>query len=249
MEVRIDLAANAASRATFRVSYTVRGARWAPLYDARLDSGTRERKPALELVRRAEIVQQTGEDWTDVALSVSTVRTAKGGSGPELRPLIVRYSASRAPVRGDLVASLRIAWPARRNGRRTPSAAANEADNVTVVRRPALRLRHEQEAAVETGGYQAVFRVPGRVSGRGERRRQELPHLDRDNRTGAPGRARRRRSTRRRTSKRRSSMPTKRRCCPAASRSIATASLSAAVRWRSRRRMKRCGSASARTTR
>ena len=64
MEVRIDLAANAASRATFRVSYTVRGARWAPLYDARLDSGTRERKPALELVRRAEIVQQTGEDWT-----------------------------------------------------------------------------------------------------------------------------------------------------------------------------------------
>src|SRR6476660_6732575 len=91
MEVRIDLAANAASRATFRVSYTVRGARWAPLYDARLDSGTRERKPALELIRRAEIVQQTGEDWSDVALAVSTVRTAKGGSGPELSPLIVRY--------------------------------------------------------------------------------------------------------------------------------------------------------------
>ena len=37
MEVRIDLAADAPSRATFRVSYTVRGARWAPLYDARLD--------------------------------------------------------------------------------------------------------------------------------------------------------------------------------------------------------------------
>src|SRR3954468_14433131 len=91
MEVRIDLAANAASRATFRVSYTVRGARWAPLYDARLDSGARERKPSLELIRRAEIVQQTGEDWSDVALTVSTVRTAKGGSGPELSPLIVRY--------------------------------------------------------------------------------------------------------------------------------------------------------------
>ena len=91
MEVRIDLAADAGARATFRVSYTVRGARWAPLYDARLDTGTRERKPALELVRRAEIVQQTGEDWSDVALSVSTVRTAKGGNAPELRPLIVRY--------------------------------------------------------------------------------------------------------------------------------------------------------------
>src|SRR4029078_6123574 len=91
MEVRIDLAANTSARATFRVTYTVRGARWAPLYDARLDSGTRERKPSLEWIRRAEIVQQTGEDWSDVALTVSTVRTAKGGSGPELQPLIVRY--------------------------------------------------------------------------------------------------------------------------------------------------------------
>ena len=76
----------------------MRGARWAPLYDARLDTGTRERKPALELVRRAEIVQQTGEDWSDVALSVSTVRTAKGGSAPELRPLIVRYPQPAAPA-------------------------------------------------------------------------------------------------------------------------------------------------------
>ena len=75
----------------------MRGVRWAPLYDARLDTGTRERKPALELVRRAEIVQQTGEDWNDVALSVSTVRTAKGGNGPELSPLIVRYYVPPAP--------------------------------------------------------------------------------------------------------------------------------------------------------
>jgi len=79
-EVRVDLAAGAPARSVLRVSYTVPGARWAPLYDARLDSGSRERKPALELVRRAEIVQQTGEDWSDVALSVSTVRTAKGAA-------------------------------------------------------------------------------------------------------------------------------------------------------------------------
>ena len=100
MEVRIDLAADCGRRARRSASaIRSRGARWAPLYDARLDTGTRERKPALELVRRAEIVQQTGEDWNDVALSVSTVRTAKGGNGPELRPLIVRYREP-ALVRG-----------------------------------------------------------------------------------------------------------------------------------------------------
>ena len=39
LEVRIDLAAAAATRATLRVTYSVRQARWAPLYDARLDTG------------------------------------------------------------------------------------------------------------------------------------------------------------------------------------------------------------------
>ena len=57
LEVRIDLAAAAATKATLRVTYTVRNARWTPLYDARLDTGAKDRKPALELVRRAEITQ------------------------------------------------------------------------------------------------------------------------------------------------------------------------------------------------
>jgi uncharacterized protein (TIGR02231 family) len=164
VEVRIDLAANASSRATFRVSYTVRGARWAPLYDARLDTGTRERKPALELIRRAEIVQQTGEDWSDVALAVSTVRTAKGGSGPELQPLIVRYfqpppltPVPRVSRVQDHMGQLPIGGL---------SMAYKDQPMLQVVEpaQPAPVPALEQEAAVETGGFQAVFRVPGRVS-------------------------------------------------------------------------------------
>jgi uncharacterized protein (TIGR02231 family) len=91
LEVRIDLATAAATKATLRVTYAVRNARWTPLYDARLDTGAKDRKPALELVRRAEITQSTGEDWSNVALAVSTVRTARGGSAPELNSLIVQY--------------------------------------------------------------------------------------------------------------------------------------------------------------
>ena len=167
MEVRIDLAANAGSRATFRVSYSVRGARWAPLYDARLDSGTRERKPALELVRRAEIVQQTGEDWSDVVLSVSTVRTAKGGNGPELRPLIVRYAEPQAPAKTSRLLPDRLAMREERQANLAASYAGQGEDNVTLVQQgasaPAVPAR-EQEAAIETGGYQALFRVPGRVT-------------------------------------------------------------------------------------
>jgi uncharacterized protein (TIGR02231 family) len=152
MEVRIDLAADAAAGATLRVSYTVRGARWVPLYDARLDTGTKDRKPALELIRRAEIVQQTGEDWNDVTLSVSTVRTYKGGNAPDLRSMIVRYADPVVAGRlGDRAAAPRSFAPA-------PMQKA-EADLETP-----LKQTEEREAAAETGGFQAMFRVPGRVS-------------------------------------------------------------------------------------
>ena len=82
------------------MTYAVRNARWTPLYDARLDTGAKDRKPALELVRRAEITQNTGEDWSNVALSVSTVRTARGGKAPDLNSLIVQYPQPARPVMG-----------------------------------------------------------------------------------------------------------------------------------------------------
>ena len=45
LEVRIDLAAAAATKATLRVTYAVRNARWTPLYDARLDTGAKTASP------------------------------------------------------------------------------------------------------------------------------------------------------------------------------------------------------------
>ncbi len=159
MEVRIDINSDAATSATLRVSYTVRGARWSPIYDARLDTGGRDRKPSLDLVRRAEIVQATGEDWNEVQLAVSTVRTAKGGSAPELRPLIVRYPAPPRPLAEGARAPTAIppaaAPQVTLRGRAEAQAAKRTDDNVAA---------EEQEAAADTGGFQAVYRIPGRVS-------------------------------------------------------------------------------------
>jgi uncharacterized protein (TIGR02231 family) len=159
MEVRIDLNAEAAAHARLRVSYTVRGARWSPLYDARLDTGKDGRKPALDLVRRAEIVQTTGEDWTDVQLAVTTVRTAKGGNAPELRPLIVHYPIPR-PQRAA-GAPLSVAPP--------PSPAVADKPEQDGNFRfsggyDAKVAAEEQEAAADTSGFQVVYRIPGRVS-------------------------------------------------------------------------------------
>jgi uncharacterized protein (TIGR02231 family) len=155
LAVRIDLAAAAATRATLRVTYTVHDARWTPLYDARLDTGAKDRKPALELVRRAEITQETGEDWSNVALAVSTVRTARGGNAPELNSLIVQYprqySAAPAPS-PSRVAAYDDMRPLARS-----VAQAKIVDTVPV-------RADEQQSAAEIGSFQVSFKVPGRVS-------------------------------------------------------------------------------------
>src|SRR5262249_32619647 len=168
MEVRVELSAEAAAGATLRVSYTVRGARWVPLYDARLDSGSRDRKPALELVRRAEIVQQTGEDWVDVALAVSTVRTGKGGNAPELTPLLVRYQeahpklADRASGRVD--EAHRVWTQTIRPGGEMSYSDAQPKSVAIAAAEPPPPPAVEQEATIDSGGYQVMFQIPGRVS-------------------------------------------------------------------------------------
>ena len=154
LEVRIDLAAAAPTKATLRVTYAVRNARWAPLYDARLDSGAKDRKPALELVRRAEITQTTGEDWSNVALAVSTVRTARGGKAPELNSLIVQYPQVSRPMAAGSASDM--ARP-----RSMPMAAPPPP--VMSAELPAQRAE-EQQATAEISGFQVVFRIPGRVS-------------------------------------------------------------------------------------
>jgi uncharacterized protein (TIGR02231 family) len=156
LEVRIEVAAAAATKATLRVTYAVRNARWTPLYDARLDTGAKDRKPALELVRRAEITQNTGEDWSNVALGVSTVRTARGGRAPDLNSLIVQYPP---PPRAFGSASGGMDQARAPMQRSTSMAKLAEP-----AAPPASERADEQQAAAEVGSFQVVFKIPGRVS-------------------------------------------------------------------------------------
>lgn len=155
MELRIELSAAVATKATLRVTYAVRSARWVPLYDARLDTSAKDRKPALELVRRAEIQQSTGEDWSDVALSVSTVRTGRGGSAPELRTVIAQYPPPPAPPPTPVLGTLSDKAVRQRSMEAFAPAAA--------LPEPA-KPAEERETAVEIGAYQTAFRLPGRVT-------------------------------------------------------------------------------------
>ena len=157
LEVRIDLASAAATKATLRVTYSVRNARWAPLYDARLDTGAKDRKPALELVRRAEITQSTGEDWSNVTLGVSTVRVARGGAAPDLNSLVVQYPRPQRSMMGNLVGGTMDTRD--RADQLAPPAPVAQAAAENFAKKA-----DEQQATAEIGTFQTAFKIPGRVS-------------------------------------------------------------------------------------
>ncbi|EHR05461.1 mucoidy inhibitor MuiA family protein [Bradyrhizobium sp. WSM471] len=157
LEVRMDIAAPAATKATLRVTYNVRNARWLPLYDARLDTGAKDRKPQLELVRRAEVTQSTGEDWSNVTLGVSTVRIGRGGSAPELNSLVAQYPQVPRPRALGSLSDSAMPAAAPMQQRKIETSAAKAAEDIR-------ERAEEQQAVAEIGDFQATYKIPGRVN-------------------------------------------------------------------------------------
>jgi uncharacterized protein (TIGR02231 family) len=81
--VRLDAAST--GELGLALSYTLPGASWAPNYDVRVNSAER----AVELGYFGLVRQNTGEDWKDVVLTLSTARPSLGGQPPSLATWVV----------------------------------------------------------------------------------------------------------------------------------------------------------------
>ena len=68
-----------------QLEYDVPGASWSPVYEARLD----EAKKQVEWSYQAQVRQRSGEDWSGVRLTLSTVRSTLGMQAPQLIPVLV----------------------------------------------------------------------------------------------------------------------------------------------------------------
>lgn len=158
-EFALALEAGQALKGTLTLSYRVSGASWRPAYDATLDTGETGKAAALTLTRRALVTQRTGEDWSDVALTLSTVRAARGTAAPEVQPQrvgfyepppIIMSSPGRARV--SAAEDAESAAKMRREAHAAPAAPEP---------RQALRVN---EAILESNGFEASYRIPGEVS-------------------------------------------------------------------------------------
>ncbi len=151
-DITIPLDAADATRATLSVSYRVTGASWRPAYDARLDTGVAGRKPGLDLTRRAQVMQTTGEDWSDVTLLLSTTRALRGATAPDVQPERLAFLEPPVPLAAS---AARQASKAARMEAAAPNDAAVMAQPVPAA---------EQFAPLDATDYQANFVAPGRVS-------------------------------------------------------------------------------------
>jgi len=159
-EAAIAVESASGGRLQLTLAYLVANANWRPAYEARLETNGQDRKdgkPQIELVRRAEVTQNTGEDWRDVALAVSTARAHRGASAPDVQPQ--RVSFYEPPI----VYAPKAAAPlsTERSTRRAETAAAPEPAPPPV---PVER----QTATLESSAFQASFKIPGRVDAPGD---------------------------------------------------------------------------------
>ncbi|VVT09396.1 conserved exported hypothetical protein [Roseovarius sp. EC-HK134] len=88
----VGITADAETQGTLTVTYTIPDAGWQPLYDLHLarDSG------AVRIERGAFVQQSTGENWQDIALTLSTLRPSEQTEPGQIWPWIARIEDPQA---------------------------------------------------------------------------------------------------------------------------------------------------------
>lgn len=155
-DVLVAVRADRPSRADISLAYNMRNASWTPVYDARLDIQTK----TIELACQGIIRQQTGENWDNVKLSLSTARPSVGARMPDLSPWWLRIQEIM-PVSAAMPAA-----PRARN-----ELARDQLNYAGGLEKAKEEQPAEMETAeIKTNGFSAVFeiKVPATIPADGE---------------------------------------------------------------------------------
>lgn len=156
----VAIEAGGAGNFELEVSYVVSSASWAPLYDLRVSTSSN----CINLAYLAEVTQNTGEDWTDVSLTLSTAKPGLGILPPKLepwyidvlRPLELMSMRRLSPLHA---ASVAMPAPASRENQTTENQTTIETEqpeeNLVVAETLVAEVSREGSAAtfkLSTGG-------------------------------------------------------------------------------------------------
>ncbi|WP_158993042.1 DUF4139 domain-containing protein [Mucilaginibacter sp. L196] len=88
--ILVTVSAEKSLQTEFTLNYVVRNARWYPSYDIK----AKNVNSPLSVSYKANVSQQSGEDWKNIKLSLSTGNPAISGSKPELNPYYLNFDES-----------------------------------------------------------------------------------------------------------------------------------------------------------
>ncbi len=149
----VELEVSVAGDFGLDLTYVVMGASWQPLYDLRLVD------QEVDLTYLAQVAQNTGEDWPNVALTLSTARPSLALEIPELSPWFVRPRPPEVPVmrkaRGPMMFAAQVAP--------TPSPSAMIMDRAKSEAPEPLPEKElaVDSAAVSEAGASLTYRLAG----------------------------------------------------------------------------------------
>ncbi|MBN8711403.1 MAG: mucoidy inhibitor MuiA family protein [Verrucomicrobia bacterium] len=156
-QVLVAVKASSPAKATLSLGYNMSGASWQPLYDARVNTQT----GAIELAYYGNVRQQTGENWDNVKLSLSTARPSVGARMPELEPWWLNFIRPMAVSKRNT-----FGYSAGAD-----ADAAKDKEEMVVAAAPAP-MEYEQ-AEIESSGVSVVFeiKIPATIPSDGEEHR------------------------------------------------------------------------------
>ena len=96
-EITIKVTSKTRTMADINVNYIVSGAGWMPKYDIRSSNTT----DPVELTYKADVFQNTGNDWKNVDLTLSTGNPSVNNTQPELSPWYLYFVQQVAVTRYD----------------------------------------------------------------------------------------------------------------------------------------------------
>jgi len=170
-ELRATLHASADSSASFSVEYQVTSVSWNWQYEARLDT----QKKSVALVRQAELQQGTGEDWSNIELTISTSQPSLNATTPPLASLFLNlqslaYLGADEELNEVVVTGMRKSLSANQMAR---SAQPIMAQDLSAPAPPPVAPK--STAQMFTTDFIADYRIPGRVSVAADRQPRLYP--------------------------------------------------------------------------
>lgn len=168
LEVKIHMSTDENITGQLALKYQMSRAGWRPFYDARLTTGKDAKETKMILLRRADIRQKTGEDWTNVRLALSTTEPGKGTAAPLLRPEQVRFRPKRQLIpmapQQERAQDQSVQRLDRKQKRKYPAnIPLGGVMSMSNAQAPQKQVAFMQSKLFEAP-FQAVYLVPGTVT-------------------------------------------------------------------------------------